>query len=161
MLKDIYAWLKTIWKKPDKYADLKQFDVLSELSSFELYLLDNFLHKRSFQAGELLYDKDNPLEVIYFILSGEVEVTGITHPQGHNLVHKLQVLGLIDMFTEDTRSSVAIAKKEVAAYAISRYDLMDLIKQNPHLGLKLLVAFCKTLSNYILNISAIGSATGQ
>jgi len=161
VLKDIYAWLKTIWKKPDKYAELKQFDVLSELSSFELYLLDNFLHKRRFQAGELLYDKDHPLEVIYFILSGEVEVMGPTHPQGHNIVNKLQVLGLIDMFTEDTRSSSAKAKKEVMAYAISRYDLMDLAKQNRQLGLKLLVAFCKTLSNYILNISATGSTAEQ
>ncbi len=36
MIKDKLDWLKTIWKKPDKYADLKKFPVLSELSSLSL-----------------------------------------------------------------------------------------------------------------------------
>ena len=70
MLKDVFAWLKAVLKKPDKYADLKLFPVFSEFSSFELYLLNNFLYKRTYQAGEMLYDKGHPLEVIFFVLSG-------------------------------------------------------------------------------------------
>ncbi|HNZ33310.1 MAG TPA: cyclic nucleotide-binding domain-containing protein [Candidatus Cloacimonas sp.] len=155
MLKDVFAWLKTIMKKPDKYADLKLFPVFNECSSFELYLLSNFLHKRTYQAGEILYDKGYPLEVIYFVLSGEIEVTGPTHPQGCYVIGKNQVLGLIDMFSEETRSSSAKAITDVTTYVISRFDLLDLAKQNPHLGVKLLYAFCQTLSNYILTISAI------
>ena len=158
MLKDVFDWLKTIWKKPDKYADLKKFPVLSELSSFELYLLNNFLHKRNFNSGELLYDKDHPLEVIYFIFSGEVEVTGPTYPKGRYVVRELQILGLIDMFKEETRSSSATALTEVTAYAVSRYDLSDFFRQNPNLGVKMLTAFCQTLSNYIFNISSPESA---
>lgn len=146
---------KTIWKKPDKYADLKKFPVLVETSSFELYLLNNFLHKRNFNSGELLYN-NHPLEVIYFIFSGEVEVTGITYPKGRYVVRELQILGLIDMFKEETRSSSATALTEVTAYAVSRYDLSDLFRQNPNLGVKMLTAFCQTLSNYIFNISSPG-----
>lgn len=153
MIKDKFDWLKTIWKKPDKYADLKKFPVLSELSSFELYLLNNFLHQRKFNKGELLYDKDHPLEVIYFILSGKVEVTGPTHPKGRFIVREFQILGLIDMFKEEIRSSSATALTEVTAYAVSRFDLKDLFNQNPHIGVKMLTAFCQTLSNYIFTIS--------
>ena len=70
-------------------------------------MLNNFLHKRNFNSGELLYDKDHPLEVIYFIFSGEVEVTGPTYPKGRYVVRELQILGLIDMFKEETSSSSA------------------------------------------------------
>ncbi|MEN6444598.1 MAG: cyclic nucleotide-binding domain-containing protein [Candidatus Cloacimonas sp.] len=154
MLKDIFAWLKEVLKKPDKYADLKNFPVLSELNSFELYLLNNFLHKRTFAEGEVLYEKGHPLEVVYFILSGKIEANGSIYPAGHNIIGANQVLGIIDMFNEETRSCSAKAITTTSVYAISRFDLMELIKQNPHLGIKLYTAFCKMLSNYIFKITA-------
>ncbi len=57
------------------------------------------------------------------------------------------------MFKEEIRSSSATALTEVTAYAVSRFDLKDLFNQNPHIGVKMLTAFCQTLSNYIFTIS--------
>jgi len=153
MLKLIIRWLKTLLLKPDKNAALRRFAIFKKLDSFELYQLNNFLHKRSFKAGELLFDKDYPLEMIFFIEQGEIEVVGNAHPSGYNILKKNQWIGLIDMFHENVRSSSAKAITEVHALAISRFDLSDLINNNPHMGVKILTSVCESFSKYIFQIS--------
>jgi len=153
LVKDYINWLKTLLNKQDKYSELRKITVFKELSSFELYLLNNFLHHRSYKPGEILFDRDYPLEVVYFILSGEIEVIGPSHPSGHNILKRHQFLGMIDMFHEPNRSSKATAVTEVQTLAISRFDLMDLLKKNPRMGVKILSGVCKSFSNYIFQIS--------
>lgn len=152
MFKFHIAWLKTLLHKPSKFAYLKRYSIFKELSSFELYMLNNYFHARSFKAGEMLFDKDYPLEVIYFVEKGEISVTGNAHPSGHSSVKKHQFLGLLDMFHENIRSSSAIAMGDLETIAISRHDLMDLIKQNPRMGIKILTGICHFYSNYIFTI---------
>jgi len=152
MLKLFIAWLKTLLHKPNKYAALKRYTIFKDLTSFELYLLNNYFHSRSFKVGEMLFDKDYPLEVVYFIDNGEIEVTGSTHPKGHCILKKHQFLGLLDMYHENIRSSTAVALTDVETRAISRHDLMDLIKHNQRMGIKILTGICTCFSNYIFTI---------
>ncbi|PKN73813.1 MAG: hypothetical protein CVU50_01100 [Candidatus Cloacimonetes bacterium HGW-Cloacimonetes-3] len=152
MLKLIIRWLKTQLHKPDKNAALRRFSIFKKLSSFELYLLSNHLHKRSFKAGEMLFDRDYPLEMIFFIEHGEIEVLGTAHPSGHSVLTKNQWIGIIDMFHENIRSSSARALTDVQAIAVSRFDFLDLINKNPHMGVTILSAICESFSKYIFQL---------
>ncbi|MDD2229107.1 MAG: cyclic nucleotide-binding domain-containing protein [Candidatus Cloacimonetes bacterium] len=149
MFRFIFRWLKSLLFKPDKNAALRRFSIFKKLDSFELYQLNNFLHKRSFKAGELLFDKDYPLEMIFFIEQGEIEVLGNANPRGHSVLKKNQWIGIMDMFHENIRSSSAKALTEVQALAISRFDLNELINKNPHMGVTILTGICESLSKYI------------
>lgn len=150
----LIKWLKALLHKQDKYKNLRHYPIFKELNSFELYLLYNFMHARAFKAGEVLFDKNYPLEVIYFIEKGEIEVEGQSHPSGKSILKKHQFLGMMDMFHENIRSSKATALTEVQALAISRFDLMDLIHKNPRTGVKILSGVCRSFSNYVFQISA-------
>lgn len=153
MKSNYLKWIKTLFDKPKKYIALRRFSTFKELSSFELYLLNNFMHRRTYKLGELLFDKDYPLEVVYFIEKGEIEVQGKLNPTGKAVLKKNQFIGLIDMFYESTRSSSAIALSEVEALAISRFDLLELINNNPRMGVKILTGVCKSFSQHIFSIA--------
>ncbi len=158
MLKLILGWLKSLFHKADKNAYLKEISIFRKLDSFELYLLNNFMHHRSFKAGELLFDKDYPLEMIFFIESGEIEVLGKAHPSGRSVLKKNQWIGIMDMYHENIRSSSARAITPVEANAISRKDFVDLMDNNPHMGVKILSGICESFSDYIFQICADASS---
>lgn len=112
------------------------------------------MHKRSYKAGETLFGKDYPLEVIFFIEKGEIEVIGEAHPSGRSILKKNQFLGIMDMYYENIRNSTATAITDVSALAISRFDLQELMNKNPRTGVKILSGICASFSEYILKISA-------
>lgn len=155
-MKQLIGWLKGILTKPKSYLQYRRFPIFKDLDSYELYLLNNVMHSRSFRAGEVIYEAGFPLEVIYFIEKGEIELKGKLHPVGNEVLGKNQYLGLIDMFHEKIRSSTAIAKTDVNTFAISRTDLMDLIQSKPHTGSKILIAACKDFSKLIFTLSEQG-----
>jgi CRP-like cAMP-binding protein len=152
MIKLILGWLKSLLHKPSKYASLRRYSIFKHLDSFELYLLNNFMHQRSFKQGEQLFDVGYPLEVVFFIEKGEIEVIGKANPHGRALLSKNQWIGIMDMFYENIRSSSAKALTDVQVLAISRDDLMDLINKNPHMGLKILSGICESLSRYVFTL---------
>jgi CRP-like cAMP-binding protein len=153
MIKMIIGWLKSLLHKPSKYASLRRYSIFKQLDSFELYLLNNFMHHRSFKQGELLFDAGYPLEAVFFIEKGEIEVIGKANPHGRSILSKNQWIGIMDMFYENIRSSSAKALTDVQVLAISREDLMDIINKNPHMGLKILQGICESFSNYIFTLS--------
>ncbi|MDD4309280.1 MAG: Crp/Fnr family transcriptional regulator [Candidatus Cloacimonetes bacterium] len=153
MLKQIGKWLLTLLHNPNKYAGLRKYSIFKNLNSFELYLLNNHLHLRNYKSGDMLFDKDYPLEVIFFIEKGEILVSGKVNPKQDIVLKKHQFLGMMDMFYENIRSSSAKALSDVKVLAISRYDLMDLINKNPHTGVKILTAVCQSFSHYIFDLA--------
>ena len=159
-IKQYLKWLKSFLAHPDKFAHLKQIGLLKDLNDFELSLLNNCLHKRSYKAGELLYDKDYPLEMIFLILQGKVEVEASYKPGVKRILSTNEFLGLIDMFYESVRSSSARALTPVQTLAVSKSDLEDLIRQNPKLGVKFLMNACKFFSEYIMDMGKTPDNTG-
>ncbi|MDP2172801.1 MAG: cyclic nucleotide-binding domain-containing protein [Candidatus Cloacimonadaceae bacterium] len=154
MIKDYVVWLKQVINKPSKYAILRRFVIFKELSSFELHLIDNYLHPREYKKGEMLFEEGYPLEAVFFIDKGEVQVSGPINSQETAVLKKNQFIGLIDMFNEDTRSSTAKAITDVSVLALSRTDLWYLINHNRVLGNKLLVAISRFLSKYLVEIAS-------
>ncbi|MBP7310603.1 MAG: cyclic nucleotide-binding domain-containing protein [Candidatus Cloacimonetes bacterium] len=155
MIKQYLSWLKSFFTRPDRYPHLRGFSLLENFSTFELYLLNNMLYKRNYKAGEMLYDKDYPLEAVYFIIKGEVEVLHSAGGFQHKTLTGNEFLGIIDMYHESLRSSSAQAKTAVETYVISTHDLEELIRLNPKLGVKFLGNSCRFLSAYIFEMTKI------
>lgn len=149
MNKQFFIWLKSFLVRPDRYPQLRGFSLMENLNTFELYQLNNLLYKRSYKAGEMLYDQDYPLEAVFFILKGEVEVLHSAGGVGSKLLTANQFLGVIDMFHEAIRSSSAIAKTPVETLVVSKHDLEELLHTNSKLGVKFLNNVCNYLSAYI------------
>ncbi len=151
---NIFQWLGTILKKPDRYSELKQFGLFSQLNAYELFQISNIITERSFKAGEIIYEQGFPVEAIFLIQKGEVQLKGSNQPGGIRVLGQYQIIGLIDMFNAGTRSCSAHTVSPTSVLAISRTDLSDLIAGNPRLGNKILSSSCELLANRISELNS-------
>lgn len=148
---DYFKWLGKILQKPDIYVDIKRIELFSDLNSFQLYQLNNYLHSRHYKAGETIFEQGYPQDAVFFIQSGEVRVTGPLIGTDSIRLRKGDFIGIIDMFHEGFRSSTAIAGSEVTTLAISKNDLESLISRDRDMGQKILRAICRYLSALYVN----------
>lgn len=152
-IRDYIKWFGSFLRKPDRYSEIRQIELFAGLSSFQLYQLHNYLHERHYKAGETIFELGYPQDAVFFIDSGEVQVTGKMNGPEPILLTKGDFIGIIDMFHEGFRSSTAVANTEVKAQAISQSDLRSLIERDKDLGLKILGAICRYLSGLYVNRS--------
>jgi len=152
-MKTSWQWLKSLFSRPQTYLRYRAYPLFAELGSYDLYLLDDRMHERKFKIGETIFESGYPVEVVYFIRSGEVAQSGVYSSNQERIVSHPQQLGLLDMFHCEYRSSTAIAKTEVLIDAISRAELLDYMKARPHCGVKILEAVCKDFADMIFAIA--------
>lgn len=128
-----------------KYSVHRSFPLFSELSNLELKLLENILIERNYKPNELLFEETYPLEAVFLIIEGEVKLEG----KLPGLRESGEIIGLVDMFKDQYRSSSARATRNTRVWAVSRTDLLNLIDKNPRLGTKILKAICRYLGSHI------------
>jgi CRP-like cAMP-binding protein len=148
-VKKKWQWLKSLFSKPQTYLRYREYPLFAELGSYDLYLLEDRMHERKFKASETIFETGYPLEVIYFIRSGDIELIGVYCSEKEKTISHPQHLGMLDMYHGQGRSSTAIAKTPVVMDAISSSDLMEFIKARPRCGIKILEAACKDFSDFI------------
>ncbi len=161
MINELRQWLINNLKRKEKHKDLRKYPIFKGLNVFELGLLNQIIHKREFAAGEVLFENKYPLELIYLIESGQVEVFGKLQPKGSRILKSFQYIGLIDMYHEETRSSSAKALNDTVVLAISKTDFERFIKTNPRIGVKLLQNFCRSISSFMFNLVSEFEETGE
>lgn len=151
-MSSILTWLKSIIYQPSRYVWIKQFEIFKELNSFELFLMNNILNKRSYKKGEMLYEKEYPLEAIFLIESGRIELLRDEDAASPVVLGDKAIIGLIDMYSDQVRTGYAKAVDNVTAYAISKTDLNQLMDQRCSLGMKLMRAISRYLSSVITDL---------
>ncbi|MBM4403459.1 MAG: cyclic nucleotide-binding domain-containing protein [Candidatus Cloacimonetes bacterium] len=151
-MKQIIIHISKWFRGKQDYLCLKQFALFNDLTHFELDLVFPMFHRREFAPGELVFEKGYPLEVIYFVESGALEVTGKL--QGNQTMELTTggYIGLIDMYHEKIRSSSARAVKDTVLLAISRTDLQEFIFGRTITGVKILHNVCGELSRSVFQV---------
>ncbi len=149
--KHIGHWLISFINSPKDLDYLRKFSIFKGFSNYELFLFSQILQERQFKEGEIIYQEQFPLTVIYLITKGAIELTDNYQSSNKPLIlHKYQFLGIADMYNENRRQGEAIALKDTTLLAFSHLDYYAFIKSNPTTGVKLLDSICKALSQYIL-----------
>lgn len=141
-----WQWFK---KKRDQLINLTEteksllhFSVFSSLGRMQIKTVSNFVYERSFKSNETIYQRGHPNMVMYFIVSGEVDLYDSEDSDKPDLtLSRGSLVGSIEIFTGSTRISTAVAKTKCDMLAISKYDFRNLIKNNPRIGSKVLYAF--------------------
>lgn len=137
-----FEWLAKAIKHKNSYDELRDFEVFARLSSYDLFLIGERLQEREFKAKEQLFEIDYPIEVIYFIKEGQIELDTADSDEGI-IIGKGEALGFLDMFLGDVRTSSAKALCKVKAYALSKHDLLEYIDARPKSGNQMLFSLCK------------------
>ncbi len=112
----------------------------SALSKGEQERISERMHLERRGSGETLFHKGDESTALYLIKSGWVRLVANGGPglanQGPG-----SLVGESDLFLGQRRSFGAVATADAELWALSRDDLVDLISQDPQIGLKLSAAF--------------------
>jgi signal-transduction protein with cAMP-binding, CBS, and nucleotidyltransferase domain len=145
-------WNSYLHTKKDRFAYLRNFPILKDFNTFELYLFSQIINERNYKENEFVYLHESPLEVLYLILSGSIEITDYFKDTGKAiLLDEYQFLGIIELFNDNKRKGDAKAKSDSVLLAISHLDFKTFIKNNPRTGTKLLNNICLALSNIAIS----------
>ena len=104
--------------------------------------------RRPYRAGEVIFHRDDPGQVLYMIKAGKVKIC-LNNPDGREIV--LAVLGAGEYFGEFSlydgllRSADAVAIEKVECYMLQRSDFHKAIMKNPKIAIHLLEGLSKRL----------------
>ena len=132
-------------------AVLRRVPIFQDLSRREFQKIDGILRRRSLSSGEVIVREGEMSAGMYVVVSGEIE---IIQKDGEGKSRRLAILGPGDVFGEQSlldeevsSTASAIASRPCLAIGFCRPDLLELLKQDPQIGLKIV----RRLSQMILN----------
>ena len=135
--------------EPDKETTyFKQVSFFADLPEEEIKALSSATKRRTFRAGEVIFHRDDPGQVLYMIKEGKVKIC-IISPDGQEV--SLAVLGKGEYFGEFAlldglpRSTDAVALERVECYTLQRSDFLNAILKNPKIAILVLEALSKRL----------------
>jgi CRP/FNR family cyclic AMP-dependent transcriptional regulator len=127
---------------------LKQVSLFASLSNEDMRDLAAVVRRRTFRAGEVIFHRDDPGQVLYVIREGKVKICLIS-PDGQEI--SLVVFGKGECFGELAlldglpRSADAIAMEKVECYTLQRSDFHSTIMKNPKIAIQVLEVLSKRL----------------
>jgi len=127
---------------------LRQLDVFRDLSFNEALELDELLHERVFEKGEIVFEKGDMGHGIFVVISGKVRVD----PCGELFKDAVlefgpgEMLGELSLFEEAPRFTTVIAVERTVVVALFRAEFSTLLTKNTKIGAKVLMRLCTTMS---------------
>lgn len=129
-------------------ASLTHVALFANLDADSLRELDAIVRRRGFRAGEVIFHRDDPGQVLYVIRAGKVRIY-ISSPEGQEVV--LAVFGPGDYFGElalldgQPRSASAIAIEPVEVYALQRSDFINAVNHHPRIAIQVMNVLSRRL----------------
>ena len=127
---------------------LAQVAIFAGLDADGLRELAGAARRRTFRAGEVIFHRDDPGQVLYVIRSGKVKIY-ITSQDGQEVA--LAVFGPGDYFGElalldgQPRSASAVAIEPVETYALQRNDFINAVMHHPRIAVQVMNVLSRRL----------------
>jgi CRP/FNR family cyclic AMP-dependent transcriptional regulator len=132
----------------NEYTYLKQVNIFHGLSDEETRELAAVARRRVFRAGEVIFHRDDPGQILYVIKEGKVKIC-LTSPDGQEIslvvFGKGQHFGEFALLDSLPRSADAIALEKVECYTLQRSDFHNAIIKNPKIAIQIMEVLCERL----------------
>lgn len=145
--------LKYLWdasplsfiNKESYHEFFKKISVLNSFSDNEVRIFTKFLHRREFQANEVIFNQGDSGYGFYFIFNGSVNIFSSHNPQNSDpgefviRLEKRQYFGEMGLLEEfNRRSATVVAAENTVLLGIFKPDLERMLELHPVLGAKFL-----------------------
>src|SRR5262249_36502230 len=126
---------------------LRKLDVFSDLSFREALEIDELLHERVYEKGEIIFEAGDIGHGIFVVVSGRVRVD---HPHESLKGAVLEfgpgeILGELTLFEEAPRFATVVAMERTVMVALLRAEFSSLLTRNTKIGVKVLVRLSTTM----------------
>ncbi len=125
---------------------LKNIPLFSQLQNKDFLFLEELLHERSFEKGEIIFDQDDEGLGMYLILSGKVK---IVHSDNNGESKTLAFLtsgeyfGELALLVQSKRTATAIAEERSILMGFFRPEFLDILETHRRIGSKISFALAK------------------
>ncbi len=120
---------------------LKLCPMFQHLTNRELKKVSALIYERRYQAGEFLFEKEQPGTAMFIIKSGRVKIviTGRADEEREMAtIRPGDFLGELALLDDTPRSATAKAVEKTEALAFFREDLNELLETYPVIGSKIM-----------------------
>jgi len=130
---------------------LRKLDVFSDLTFREALEVDELLHERVYEKGEIIFEEGDIGHGIFIVVSGKVRVD----PSREILKDALlefgpgEMLGELTLFEEAPRFATVVAIERTVMVALLQAELSSLLTRNTKIGVKVLVKLSTTMGRRV------------
>jgi CRP-like cAMP-binding protein len=130
---------------------LRKLDVFRDLSYKEALEVDQLLHERVYEKGEIIFEQGDIGLGIFVVVSGKVRVD----PANEFLKDAVlefgpgEMFGELSLFEETPRFATVRATERTVMLALSRAEFSSLLTKNARIGMKVLVRLSTTMCGRI------------
>ena len=132
----------------DYAAILSRNQLLNQLESHEMEELLTLANVERFEAQGVIFNKGDPGDRLYAILSGQVGINTVSRDGKEiflNILDAGEVFGEIAMLDGKERTAGAVAMKQTELMKIGRSDFLPFLERHPQLCIRLMAVLCERL----------------
>jgi CRP/FNR family transcriptional regulator, cyclic AMP receptor protein len=129
---------------------LANIPLFTALSAKELRILEKVVHRRTYKAGETVFDETEPGVGMYIVRSGRVDIVMQQKSENPILLAELETgdfFGEMALLGDTTRSATAVARNDVELIGFFHPDLVEIISLHPQMGAKISFGLATTLAD--------------
>jgi CRP-like cAMP-binding protein len=126
---------------------LRNLDVFHDLTFKEALEVDELLHERVYEKGEIIFEEGDIGHGIFVVVSGKVRVDP-SHELLKDAVLEFgpgEMLGELSLFEEAPRFASVAAVERTVMVALLRAEFSSLLTKNTKIGVKVLVRLSGTM----------------
>jgi CRP-like cAMP-binding protein len=126
---------------------LRQLDVFRDLTFKEVLEVNELLHERVYEKGEIIFEEGDIGHGIFVVVSGKVRVD----PSREVLKEAVlefgpgEMLGELSLFEEAPRFATVVAVERTVMVALFRAEFSSLLTKSTKIGVKVLVRLSTTM----------------
>ena len=131
-----------------KFEMLKNIPIFQELTRKEILEVDELLHERVYEKGEIVFEEGDLGHGIFIIVSGKVRADS-----SHDLLKIAnlefgpgELLGELSLFDEAPRPATVVAIERTVALALFQAEFTSLLTTDRKIGVKVLVEIARIIS---------------
>jgi len=126
---------------------LRKLDVFRDLSFREALEVNELLHERVYEKGELIFEAGDIGHGIFIVVSGKVRVDPSQQLLKEAMLEfgTVEVLGELTLFEEAPRFATVVAMERTVMLALFRAEFSSLLTRNTKIGVKVLVRLSTTM----------------
>lgn len=131
--------------------ELESVNLFRDLKRDELKALRAVTQARRFAAGREIFRQGDPGDGVYFVKSGQVEISGVVGANARRVFSQLgpgEIFGEMAVIEHRPRSAAATALKDAELYFIPRDEMLKLIRRSPGLTFNLLKVISHRLREF-------------
>jgi CRP/FNR family cyclic AMP-dependent transcriptional regulator len=130
-----------------KVEVLRNIPIFHQLTRKELLEVDELLHERTYEKGEIIFEKGEMGHGIYIILSGKVRVNPCPELPNSAILELSagDLIGELSLFDEAPRLATLVAAERTATAALFRSEFSSLLTTNKNIGVKVLTEITRLL----------------